>query len=131
MMTLLASTYDQSRFLKAEDLAAEKKFRIKNVTEEIVGTDKDKEKKLVVWFTNDSRGLVLNKTNNRTIRKAFGDPVEGWKDHHRLSDPGRISRHHEAGAAGAHSDTEAAEAAGGSGSAATVAVIWKRCGGSA
>ena len=77
-MTLLASTYDQSRFLKAEDLAAEKKFRIKNVTEEIVGTDKDKEKKLVVWFTNDSRGLVLNKTNNRTIRKAFGDPVEGW-----------------------------------------------------
>ena len=75
-MTLLASTYDQSRFLKAEDLAAEKKFRIKNVTEEIVGADK--EKKLVVWFTNDSRGLVLNKTNNRTICKAFGDPVEGW-----------------------------------------------------
>jgi hypothetical protein len=33
---------------------------------------------LVVWFTNDERGLVLNKTNNRTIRGAFGDPVDGW-----------------------------------------------------
>jgi hypothetical protein len=32
-MVLLASNYDQSRFLKAQDLAAEKKFRIKIVTE--------------------------------------------------------------------------------------------------
>lgn len=77
-MALLASSYDQSRFLKADDLTAEKKFRIKNVTEEMVGADKDREQKLVVWFTNDSRGLVLNKTNNRVIRKEFGDPVEGW-----------------------------------------------------
>ena len=35
----------------------------------------DKEKKLVVWFTNDERGLVLNKTNNRTLRGAFGDDL--------------------------------------------------------
>ena len=41
--------------------------------------DADKEKKLVVWFTNDERGLVLNRVNNRTIRGAFGDPIEGWK----------------------------------------------------
>ena len=27
----------------------------------------------MVWFTNDERGLVLNKTNNRTLRGAFGD----------------------------------------------------------
>jgi hypothetical protein len=50
-MALLASAYDQSRFLKAEDLPAEKKFRIKVVTEEEVGVGKDKERKLVVWFT--------------------------------------------------------------------------------
>jgi hypothetical protein len=36
-MVLLASSYDQSRFLKAADLAGEKKFRIKEVTEEEVG----------------------------------------------------------------------------------------------
>jgi hypothetical protein len=77
-MVLLASKYDQSRFLKAEDLPAEKKFRIKAVTEEEVGIGKDKEHKLVVWFTNDSRGLVLNRVNNRTIRGAFGDVCDEW-----------------------------------------------------
>jgi hypothetical protein len=78
-MALLASTYDQSKYLKAQDLAAEKKFRIKKVTEELIGAGNDKEKKLVVWFTNDERGLVLNRTNNRTIRGAFGDDVDGWR----------------------------------------------------
>jgi hypothetical protein len=73
-MVLLASNYDQSRFLKAADLEREKKFRIKSVTEELVG----EEEKLVIWFTNDKRGLVLNKTNNRTIRGAFGNPVDDW-----------------------------------------------------
>jgi hypothetical protein len=76
-MVLLASSYDQSRFLKAADLQREKKFRIKAVSEEMVGTEKP-EKKLVVCFTNDEHGLVLNKTNNRTIRSAFGDDVSGW-----------------------------------------------------
>jgi hypothetical protein len=77
-MPLLASTYDQSKYLKAQDLTAERKFRIKNVTEELIGAGNDKEKKLVVWFTNDERGLVLNRTNNRTIRGAYGDPIAGW-----------------------------------------------------
>jgi len=77
-MVLLASQYDQSRFFKAADLTQEKKLRIKNVTEESVGTGRDKEQKLVVWFTNDEHGLVLNKTNNRTIRGAFGDDCAGW-----------------------------------------------------
>jgi hypothetical protein len=77
-MVLLASNYDQSRFLKAQDLTAEKKFRIKNVTEEEIGIGKDKERKLVVWFTNDARGLVLNRVNNRTLRGAFGDNCESW-----------------------------------------------------
>jgi hypothetical protein len=78
LMVLLASDYDQSRFLKAQDLTTEKKFRIKNVTEEEIGIGKDKERKLVVWFTNDARGLVLNRVNNRTIRGAFGDTCESW-----------------------------------------------------
>jgi hypothetical protein len=77
-MVLLASAYDQSKFLKAEDVPTERKLKIKAVTEEPVGIGNDKEKKLVVWFTNDSRGLVLNRTNNRTIRGAYGDPVDGW-----------------------------------------------------
>ena len=77
-MVLLASSYDTSKFFKAADLEAEKKMRIKTVTEELVGAGAEQEKKLVVWFTNDERGLVLNKTNNRTLRGAFGDDCAGW-----------------------------------------------------
>ena len=76
---LLASNYDQSKFFKAADLQAEKKLRIKEVTEEEIGMGTDKERKLCVWFTNDSRGLVLNKTNNRTLRGAFGDACDDWR----------------------------------------------------
>ena len=75
---LLASTYDQSRYFKAADMPTEKKLRIKDVTEEEIGIGKDKERKLVVWFTNDERGLVLNLTNNRVLRGAFGDDTAGW-----------------------------------------------------
>jgi len=78
MVLLLASDYDKSNFLKADDLDGERKFRIKAVTAEDVGNGADKEKKLVVWFTNDERGLVLNKTNNRVLRAAFGDDTAGW-----------------------------------------------------
>jgi len=77
-MVLLASSYDQSKYFKAQDITAEKKLKIKAVTEEEIGIGKDKEKKLVVWFTNDPRGLVLNRVNNRTLRGALGDPVSGW-----------------------------------------------------
>lgn len=48
-MVLLASDYDQPRFLKAADLEGKKKFKIESVTEEVVGTDQ--QKKLVVWFS--------------------------------------------------------------------------------
>jgi hypothetical protein len=77
-MVLLASSYDESKYFKAADLTAEKKLKIRDVTEEDVGVGKDKERKLVVWFTNDKHGLVLNRTNNRTLRGAFGDDCAGW-----------------------------------------------------
>jgi hypothetical protein len=67
-MMLLASDYDQSRYFKAEDVATEKKLRIKNVSEELMGMGAEKEPKLVVWFTNDKHGLILNRINNRTMR---------------------------------------------------------------
>jgi hypothetical protein len=76
---LLASDYDQTRFFKAADMPTEKKLRIKDVTEEEIGMGINKERKLCVWFTNDARGLVLNRTNNRTLRGAFGDACDGWK----------------------------------------------------
>ena len=55
----LASSLRPSKFFKAADLEAEKKLRIKTVTEELVGVGAEQQKKLVVWFTNDERGLGL------------------------------------------------------------------------
>jgi hypothetical protein len=78
-MVLLASAYDQSRYFKAADVPAEKKLRIKDVTPEEIGVGQEKEEKLVVSFDNDPRRLVLNKTNNRILRAAFGDNCAGWK----------------------------------------------------
>jgi hypothetical protein len=77
-MVLLASSYDESKYFKAVDLSDDRKVRIKSVTAEAVGTGADKQQKLVVWFTNDKRGLVLNRTNNRVLRGAFGDDTSGW-----------------------------------------------------
>ena len=78
---LLASDFDQSRFLKGEGFKQEKKFRIKEVTmEELIDRKGKAEKKLIVWFTNSEQGLSLNKTNLRTLQGAFGDNTEGWKN---------------------------------------------------
>ena len=77
-MPLLASSFDQSKYLRAEDLTQEKLLRIKSVSVEMVGRGPKQEQKPVVWFTNHAKGLALNKTNNRTIRGAYGDDMEGW-----------------------------------------------------
>jgi hypothetical protein len=79
-MVLLASSFDKSAYLRAEDLPTPKKFRIKDATAETIKSERGDEEQLVVWFTNDKRGLILNKTNNRNLRGAFGDDVSGWKD---------------------------------------------------
>jgi hypothetical protein len=76
-MVLLASDFDKSKYFKAADLNGEKKFRIKSVSVEEIGTDK-KERKPTLWFTNDERGLPLNLTNLRTCSGAFGDNMEAW-----------------------------------------------------
>ena len=77
-MVLLASSFDQSKYMRAEDLTQEKLLRIKSVSVEMVGRGPKQEQKPVVWFTNHVKGLALNKTNNRTIRGAYGDDMEGW-----------------------------------------------------
>ena len=75
-MPLLASSYDETTYFKAVDLGADEiRLKIRAVTEEKMA---DGKMKLVVWFTNSKRGLVLNRVNNRTIRAAYGDPVNGW-----------------------------------------------------
>jgi hypothetical protein len=77
-MALFASDFDKSKYLRAEDVKQDKKFRIRAVTQEAFEREGGGEKKLVLWFSNDDRGLVLNKSNNRTLRGAFDDDTSGW-----------------------------------------------------
>ena len=77
---LLASAYDTSRYFKAADLQAAKKLRIKDVTEEEIGVGQRQGEETVSSGALMTRaGSVLNKTNNRTLRGAFGDNCAGWK----------------------------------------------------
>jgi hypothetical protein len=77
-MVLLASAFDQSRYMRADDLKQTTTLRIKTVTAEMVNDRSGQVQKLVVWFTNHDKGLVLNKTNNRALRGKYGDDTAEW-----------------------------------------------------
>jgi hypothetical protein len=82
-MVLKASDFDQSKFLGAKDLGEvgfKKRFKIKTITREEVQKDDHKEQKACVWFYNHDKGLLLNKTNLRTLAGKFGDLMDGWRE---------------------------------------------------
>jgi hypothetical protein len=77
---LLASDFDQSRYLKAADLGkigSEKRTKIKITTKE-TNVGERQETKACVWFTNLDKGLLLNKTNLRVLQSAFGNSMDAW-----------------------------------------------------
>jgi len=65
------------QYLKAI-MVGENRFRlsIKRVDEELVGQEQDR--KLVVYFTQTDKGLVLNATNANTLAEAYGDDTDAW-----------------------------------------------------
>lgn len=64
-----------SKYLKAADLHGQAvKVKIKDVISEVVGNDR----KLIAYFAGKERGMVLNKTNARTIADVFGDETDNW-----------------------------------------------------
>jgi hypothetical protein len=74
-----ASEFFQSKgtYLNASHLnGAQVDVTILNVQQEEVG--KDRERKLVVYFAEIDRGLVLNKTNYGVLEPAYGRETEGW-----------------------------------------------------
>jgi hypothetical protein len=81
-MVLYAHEFDQSRYLKAADIGevgSEKRVKIKAVTKE-TDVGERQETKACVWFTNIDKGLILNKTNLRTLQGAFGDTMDAWSN---------------------------------------------------
>ncbi len=71
-----------SKFLKADNFPHAQELEIASVDFEDVGTGQKQERKLVVHFVGQSKGLVLNLINADTIAEISGtDDYEGWPGH--------------------------------------------------
>lgn len=67
-----------SKYLKADDLDGEDRvFTIKQIRMETIGKG-EKEQKLVIFFEDEEKGLVCNKTNAKTIAKLYGGDTDEW-----------------------------------------------------
>jgi hypothetical protein len=71
-----------SKYLKSDaDVPSDEDMNvtIKSYKLENLGMDDDKEEKLILYFRETEKGLVLNKTNGNTICKILGtDDLDGW-----------------------------------------------------
>jgi hypothetical protein len=62
----------QSKFLKSEDVKT--KPRVATISHlEIEAVGEDKKKKPVLYFEDDAKPMVCNRTNFETLEEAFGD----------------------------------------------------------
>ena len=71
----------ESKWLRSADLGDEDAtVTIKRLREEEVGTDKEgkEESKLVAYFAEWDKPLVLNKTNTLTLAAILGDETDDW-----------------------------------------------------
>lgn len=65
-----------SNYLKSADLQGRvAKLKISDVRSEMIGSDQ----KLVMFFQGKERGMVLNKTNARTIADVYGNDTDQWQ----------------------------------------------------
>lgn len=67
-----------SKYLKASDFQEPALLTVKGLKHE---TMPDGEQKWVVYFEENDRGIVLNKTNSRTLGKLYGPKSEDWTGH--------------------------------------------------
>lgn len=64
-----------SKYLKSADLQGNMvKVKIRDVLSEQIGADR----KLIMYFQGKDKGMVLNKTNARTIGDVYGDDTDSW-----------------------------------------------------
>jgi hypothetical protein len=72
-----AEAFFPSKWLKAEDIGdKEPILTINTAAGEEFG---DGEKKLVLFFDEVEKGLVLNRTNYEKINEAWGSETDNWK----------------------------------------------------
>jgi hypothetical protein len=70
-----------SKYMKASDLnGSEQVMKIAGCYMEEVGADKDE--KPVLYFENQQKGLVLNRTNSDRLVHRYGDDTAKWEGGH-------------------------------------------------
>jgi hypothetical protein len=68
-----------SKYLKGADLEADTVFTIDRVEmENVAQQGKPEELKPIVYFQEDERGVVLNRTNSETISSIHGGDTDDW-----------------------------------------------------
>ncbi len=68
-----------SRYLKASDCEdGDITLTIKEIRQERIGQGRDADDKWILFFEEEEKGLVLNKTNTNTIAKLYGDDTDDW-----------------------------------------------------
>jgi hypothetical protein len=68
-----------SKYLKASDAESGPIVTMKNCTwETLKNRDEEDEEKPVLYFEEYEKGLVLNRTNAKTIQNLYGDDTAEW-----------------------------------------------------
>lgn len=68
-----------SKYLKAADAESQPVVTMKSCTWETLNNrDEEPEEKPVLYFEEFEKGLVLNRTNAKTIQNMYGDDTEDW-----------------------------------------------------
>lgn len=68
-----------SKYLRAADIPDEGRvFTIKDVEEEDFKNDGETETKIIVYFRESEKGLILNKTNGNTFFDLCGEDTDDW-----------------------------------------------------
>ena len=65
-----------SNYLKAADFEEDATLTIKALRQEKIGQGKDADDKWILFFKEEKKGLVLNKTNANTLCKLYGDDTD-------------------------------------------------------
>lgn len=75
-----ASEAFPSKYLSASDLGGKNaRVTIAEIQmEELQARDGKKESKMILYFRGKTKGMVLNKTNGKTLIAAFGDETDDW-----------------------------------------------------
>lgn len=68
-----------SKYLKAADVEESPVLTISHVKEETIGQGAQADKKWILFFEEEEKGLVLNRTNINTIAGLYGDDTDDWE----------------------------------------------------